>query len=512
MDFPSTIFLLIALPPLFLLLIFLILIIKIYTGKSINNPEYPPVKGTVFHQLFYINYLYDYQTQVAKKLTTYRLLGPGRSELFTTDTRNIEHMLKTNFDKYAKGKHFEERITDLWGQGIFVMDGDKWRQQRKLASYEFSTRVLRDFSCSVFRKNAAKLVRQVSKLAKSGQVIELQDMFMKCSMDAIFKVGFGIDLNCMDWSSNEEGVAFMKAFDDANETVMFRFMDPLWRLKRCLNIGIEGSLKKNIKVVDKFLYYIIDTKKKLLATNPDHLVKEDILSRFLAESNKSPETITDKYIRDIILNFMFAGKETTADTLCWFFYMLCKNPLIQEKVAQEVIENTGFKDINDVNFDDFTATITDAALEKMHYLHATLTETLRLYPAAPTDGRCAQVDDILPDGYKVTKGDEVTYLAYSMGRMRYIWGEDAEIFRPERWLKDGIFQPESSFKFISFHAGPRICLGKDFAYRQMKIIATALIRYFRFKLADDTKVATYAITFTLRMKEGLHVLAIPRST
>ncbi len=67
------------------------------------------------------------------------------------------------------------------------------------------------------------------------------------------------------------------------------------------------------------------------------------------------------------------------------------------------------------------------------------------------DGRCAKMDDILPDGYRLKKGDGVYYMAYAMGRMPYIWGEDAEEFRPERWLKDGIFQPESPFKFIAFH-------------------------------------------------------------
>ena len=61
------------------------------------------------------------------------------------------------------------------------------------------------------------------------------------------------------------------------------------------------------------------------------------------------------------------------------------------------------------------------------------------------------MDDILPDGYRVKKGDGVYYLAYAMGRMPYIWGGDAEEFRPERWLKNGIFQPESPFKFIAFH-------------------------------------------------------------
>ncbi|KAK4371937.1 hypothetical protein RND71_007321 [Anisodus tanguticus] len=146
----------------------------------------------------------------------------------------------------------------------------------------------------------------------------------------------------------------------------------------------------------------------------------------------------------------------------------------------------------------------------MHYLHATLTETLRLYPAVPVDGRCADADDVLPDGLHIRKGDGVYYISYAMGRMPYIWGNDAEDFRPERWLKDGIFHPESPFKFIAFHAGPRICLGKDFAYRQMKILAMALLHFFRFKLSDDTKEVTYRTMFTLHMDEGLQVRAVPR--
>ena len=67
------------------------------------------------------------------------------------------------------------------------------------------------------------------------------------------------------------------------------------------------------------------------------------------------------------------------------------------------------------------------------------------------DGRCAKADDVLPDGYRIKKEDGVNYMAYAMGRMPFIWGDDAEEFRPERWLNDGIFQPESPFKFIAFH-------------------------------------------------------------
>ncbi|XP_059651517.1 cytochrome P450 704C1 [Cornus florida] len=510
MEILSVLFTSITTTLLLLFIPFSALILRIFTGKSINNPKYHPVLGTAFHQLFHFSTLYDYQTRVGKTHPTFRLLGPDQSDIYTTDTRNIEYILKTNFDKYSKGKQNQDIVTDLFGKGIFAVDGEKWRHQRKLASYEFSTRVLRDFSCAVFRRNAAKLVRSVSEFSVAKQAFDIQDLLMRCTLDSIFKVGFGVDLNCLEGSS-KEGSAFIKAFDDSNALVYWRYVDPLWKLKRFLNIGCEASLKKNITFIDDFVHSLIRTKRKQLEMQQDCNDKEDILSRFLVESKKDPEEMNDKYLRDIILNFMIAGKDTTANTLSWFFYMLSKNPLIQEKIAQEVRDVISSSQGNEISIDEFVTNITDEKLDKMQYLHAALTETLRLYPAVPVDGRVAETDDTLPDGFKLKKGDGVYYTAYAMGRMSYIWGDDAEDFRPERWLNNGVFQPESPFKFVSFHAGLRICLGKDFAYRQMKIMSTALLQFFQFKLADDMKNVTYRTMFTLHIDGGLNLHAVPRT-
>ncbi|KAH7519547.1 hypothetical protein FEM48_Zijuj08G0048600 [Ziziphus jujuba var. spinosa] len=509
MDLFSTIFTFILSAILILFSLFSLFILKIYSNKSITNREYAPVKGTVFDRIFYYKNLYDYQTELARKHPTFRLLAPAQSKIFTTDVRNIEHILKTNFQKYSIGQYSQDICRDLFGEGIFAVNGDKWRKQRKLASFEFSARVLRDFSCSVFRTNAGKLVRAVSLFSVTREVFDMQEILLKFTLDSLFKVGFGVELSCLE-GTNREGGAFMKEFDESNALVHWRYVDPLWKLKRFFNIGFEASLKKNIKVLDDFVYNLIMKKRNLLAVQQDCDEKEDILSRFLMESKKDPEEMNDKYLRDIILNFMIAGKDTTASTLSWFFYMLCKNPLTQEKIAQEVRQVIDVHMDQD-NIDGFIENITEAALDQMHYLHAALTETLRLYPAVPVDGRCAETDDILPDGYKLKKGDGMIYMAYAMGRMSYIWGEDAEDFMPERWLKNGIFQPESPFKFIAFHAGPRICLGKDFAFRQMKIASIALLHFFRFKLADDTRNVTYRTMFILHIDGGLPLLAIPRT-
>ncbi|KAF9613966.1 hypothetical protein IFM89_014031 [Coptis chinensis] len=508
MDFLSIIVTVVSAMLVLLITSFCYLLLIIFTGKSLNNPQYPPVMGTVFDQLFYFNRLYDYQTDIARKHHTFRLLAPSQSEIYTTDPRNIEHVLKTKFDKYSKGEHNQSIIRDLFGHGIFAVDGDMWLQQRKVSSFEFSTRVLRDFSCACFRRNGAKLAGIISDSVIAGSIFDIQDLLARYSLDSIFKVGFGVDLNCLG-GSNTEGTMFIKALDDSNESVYWRYCDLFWRIKRYLNIGAEAILKKNIQVMDNFVYGLIQRKRELLASQTDFNEKEDILSRFLVASEKNPSSMDDKYLRDIILNFILAGKDSTANTLSWFFYMISKDPLIQEKIVQELNEVTGSKK-SDANIDDFATSLVDTALDKMHYLHAALTETLRLYPAVPVDGKCADIDDILPDGYRLRKGDGVYYIAYSMGRMTYVWGEDAEKFRPERWLNSGVFQPESPFKFVAFHAGPRICLGKDFAYRLMKITAMVLLRFFRFKLADEKRQVTYRTMFTLQINGGLHLKAVPR--
>ncbi|CAI9101614.1 OLC1v1038981C1 [Oldenlandia corymbosa var. corymbosa] len=483
---------------------------KIYIGKSIRNKKYPPVVGTVFHQLLYLNRLYDFQAEMAKTQPTVRLLGVDQSEIYTTDPANVEHVLKTNFHKYSKGKYNQDIVSDLFGQGIFAVDGEKWRQQRKLASFEFSTRVLRDFSCEVFRRNAAKLARKVSEFSQAGQVFDLQDLLMRCTLDSIFKVGFGVDLNCLQ-GSGKEATEFIKAFDDSNELTYWRYVDPFWQLKRYFNIGSEAILRKNVMVIRHFVDDLIRNKRNQIDMQKDYNAKEDILSRFVVESRKDPENMSDQYLRDIILNFMIAGKDTTANTLSWFFYMLCQNTSIQERVAEEIGEVIGKQESKTCSIDDFVARITDETMDKMHCTHATLTETLRLFPAVPVDGRCADADDVLPDGYEVKKGDGVYYMSYAMARMPYIWGDDAEEFRPERWLQNGIFQPQSPFKFVAFHAGPRICLGKDFAYRQMKILAMTLLHFFKFRMSNEAEKVTYRTMFTLHIKEGLHIQAIPRT-
>lgn len=114
-------------------------------------------------------------------------------------------------------------------------------------------------------------------------------------------------------------------------------------------------------------------------------------------------------------------------------------------------------------------------------------------------------DDVFPDGTVLKKGTKVVYAIYAMGRMEAIWGKDCRQFKPERWLRDGRrFMSESAYKFTAFNGGPRLCLGKDFAYYQMKFAAASILLRYRVDVAENHPVEP-KLALTMYMKYGLKV-------
>ncbi|KAG9448640.1 hypothetical protein H6P81_008605 [Aristolochia fimbriata] len=501
------------------LLLLKVIVQYLYNGRSSSSRSLlvlHPLAGTVYHQILNRERLHHYYTQLALKHTTFRILGARGFEVYTADPANVEYILKTNFHNYGKGWYQTKIMRELLGDGIFAVDGEKWRHQRKLASYDFSTRMLKETSSKVFRSKAAKLAGIISQSVETHKFMDIQQLFMKTTLESIFMVAFGTELDNFGGSS-EEGARFMRAFDKSNAITFRRYADIFWEIERALNIGPEAEVKRNTEIIDDFIYKLIRDKVNRLRSDqdahsgPDSEQREDLISRFLVLSEEDPEKIMNaRYLRDIVLNIIIAGKDTTAATLSWFLYMLCLNPLLQEKISDEVIQVIAGPRPG-ISMAEFAELVTEDALNKMHYLHAALTETLRLHPAVAVDYKSCFSDDTLPDGFSVKKGYKVGYLPYAMGRMKSLWGEDAEEFRPERWLDDdGVFQPQSPFKFASFQAGPRICLGKDFAYRQMKIFAAVLLRFFRFELADEKRKVRYKTMLTLHIRGGLHLRAFKR--
>ncbi|KAF9618684.1 hypothetical protein IFM89_002379 [Coptis chinensis] len=348
--------------------------------KLSDKKRYCPVAGTVFHLIFNFHRAHDYMTDLARKNKTFRILSPFRSEVFTSDPATVEYILKANFSNYGKGGHFHAVMEDMMGDGIINVDGERWLYQRKIFSHEFSTKNLKDFSSAVFQRNAEELAGTVLKVANLNKSVDIQELFLKTTLDTIFEVGFGVELDSI--YGIEEGARFAKAFNDISASVLWRYVDMTWKIRKFFNIGSEASLKSNLKVIDDFLFKLIRTKLEKLS-NPNHdssIRKEDLLSRFLDLNDKDP-----KYLRDIVSNFLHAGRDTAAATLSWFMYRMCIHPHMQEKIAQEVKDAAQLKDTATIR--EYVAVVSEGhVLDKMQYLHSALSESLRLHPPVPVAG------------------------------------------------------------------------------------------------------------------------------
>ncbi|KAF8702529.1 hypothetical protein HU200_032910 [Digitaria exilis] len=335
-----------------LLALSLLLLLALYLARrrltgGRKTRKYPPVAGTVLHQLLNFGRLVEYQTELSRRHRTFRMLTPTCNYIYTVEPANVEYILKSNFANYGKGSTLHGLAEDLLGDGIFVVDGDRWRHQRKVASHEFSTRVLREFSSAVFRDTAVELAGIVAAAAADGERLDITDLLMRSTLDSIFKVGFGVSLGSLSGCS-EEGAAFARAFDDASEQVLYRLFDVFWKAKRLLNISSEAAMKRSLRTINDFIYAVIDRKIGQMGKDQQefsltHTVTFSLtghegghLSRFLLEREQDPDCFDNKYLRDIILSFVTAGRDTTAGTLSWFLYVLCRNEAVQDRIVEEV--------------------------------------------------------------------------------------------------------------------------------------------------------------------------------
>jgi cytochrome P450 len=166
----------------------------------------PPVAATVVGHIINFKRTHDFHFDLHRRYKTYRVAYPTFSYVFTTDPANVEHILRFNFANYTKvsfcyieeiasdilshifiyvvvtyvvlknsqGKFIHDIMEDLLGDGILSVDGEQWRQQRKLASFEFSTKVLKDFSSVVFREIVVKLSKILLEAYGTKQTVEMQ--------------------------------------------------------------------------------------------------------------------------------------------------------------------------------------------------------------------------------------------------------------------------------------------------------------------------------------------------
>ncbi|KAF5198126.1 Cytochrome p450 [Thalictrum thalictroides] len=402
-------------------------------------------------------------------------------------------MLKTNFDNYPKGKPFSTILGDLLGRGIFNVDGNSWKFQRKMASLELGSVSIRSYAFEVATNEIyQRLIPLLSSYHHNGGLLDLQDVFRRFAFDNICRFSFGIDPGCLQLSLPMSDLAV--AFDLASKLSAERalsFSPLIWKFKRFFKLGSEKKLNEAISMVNILADEVINQRRRLGFTN-----HQDLLSRFMGSSND------DKYLKDIVISFLLAGRDTVASALTSFFMLLSQYPEVESTILAE--SNRVMKPNQEI--------VCYKQLSEMPYLQACLYECMRLFPPVQFDSKFAQEDDVLPDGTFVRKGTRVTYHPYAMGRMEEVWGPNANEFKPERWLIDGVFVNQSPYKYPVFQAGLRVCLGKEMALVEMKCVVLSLIRRFQIKPTEPSLAPKFAPGLTATIRGGLPVRVIDRKS
>ncbi|XWS30408.1 hypothetical protein CRYUN_Cryun24cG0114900 [Craigia yunnanensis] len=401
---------------------------------------------------------------------------PRLDFVVTSHPMNVNHILCRNHDNYEKGPEFRE-IFEPFGTGILTSD-------------------------SHLEKSLIPVLEHVMKL---GVEVDLENVLQRFDYDNICLLALGVDPNTLsvEFPNDPSKVAFV----EVEESLLYRNMVPkmVWKMQRCLQVGEEKKLRKGLKIVDDFVYGCISSRREKLRSEKrmEDDDQFDLLTAFMAEEEGSEMSAygkSDKFLRDTAYSFITAGKDTISICLTWFFWLIETHPSVQNKILEEIKANSPTsKDGNLVSF-------SVEELSKFVYLHATLCETLRLYPPVPVNNKSSIESDVLPSGDRVGPRTRILLSIYSMGRSKEIWGEDYLEFKPERWISElGKIVHKPSYMFIPFGTGPRVCLGKDMSLKQMKTVVINVLQKYEVELVKKQTVSISSKSISLYTQHGLKV-------
>ena len=407
-------------------------------------------------------------------------LPPG---VIITDPQNLEFVFKHD-TIFEKGAFFKDRSWDLFGHGIINVDGELHKLQRKAGMQFLSKTNLKVLTSVALPEFVRQTVENLDKVADYGEIVDLQIVFHEITTQIMGRMAYNMEMHTED--------KFTQAFEYASGKTAERFQNPLWfitelitgaKLRRALRLVHD----RGRRIVSKA---VADRKEEVKDTEKNEV---DAVSGSLIQSLL--DTVGDEQlVADAALNYLSAGRDTVAQALTWMFYLLIRNPLILNKLR---------RDIEDLQDPQDPENLTPTNLP---YALAIFYESLRLYPPIPFEIRQAQQATTLPDGTYLPQSSIVVWCVWAMNRSTHIWGPDADVFRPERWLSedDGSFQKRSVSEFPVFNGGASLCLGKQMAEDMAVQVACWLVREFEFRGAWEGERISKS-SLTLPMEDGLPV-------
>ena len=380
-----------------------------------------------------------------RKTGSIRLLN--QEVLATIEPENVKSILSLDFKSYELGDERKRVMTPFLGEGIFTTDGPAWQHSRELLRPNFARAHLVE-NLEVFERHLQQLMRSIPK---DGSPIDLQELFVGFTFDVATEFLLGESTNCLaPGVETERSAEFLKAYTYCQNTLEGKGD---WAILGLFLPLPDARFERDCKVIHGFADDLI-VKAVAKKPQPNEKARLTFLQQLTAET-------TDRIrIRSELLNLLLAGRDTTAALLTNVWFQLARHPKIEARLRKEINDTTG------------NQSPTFESLKSMKYLRAILSESLRLYPIVPEESRQAIRNTVLPIGggddeaspVFIKEGQIVCWSVYTMQRREDLYGEDAAIYKPERWLDEedgkGSKGLRVGWEYVPFNGGPRICLGR----------------------------------------------------
>ncbi|CAI9087817.1 OLC1v1021992C1 [Oldenlandia corymbosa var. corymbosa] len=356
---------------------------------------------------------------------------------------------------------------------VWLPVGSRWRSLRRiLNSYIFSANRL-DANHGVRSRKVEELMDYCERSRQRGEAIDIGQAAFRTSLNLLSTILFSEDLTDPFTDSAKE----MKnvIWDVMVEASRPNVVDFFPALKKIDPQGMRGRMSDHFgKIFDMFKGLISARLRE------ESGGRDDVLDNLLTLGKESPEEMDRNLIEHVFLDLFVAGTDTTSNTLEWAMSEMIKNPSILKKVQSELAKTIGRG-----------KQVEESDLTNLPYLQCIVKETLRLHPPVPLlihkveSG--AVGDQVEVFGYNVAVGSRALVNVWAIGRDEMIWGEDALVFKPERFGESQVDLRGQDFELIPFGAGRRICPGMSLVLRTLPLVLGSLLNMFDWKLEGDNK-------------------------
>ena len=376
----------------------------------------------------------------------------------------------------SKNRTFNYALTPWLGNGLILSEGAYWKRNRRLLTPTFYYQSLKNF-VKIINKSTDKMVQVIHRDSNGRDPVEFVPLINNMTLETILGCICSKDIDLqVDIDPNCKEMEYVRGLENIRKGFGARFESIVYVFNIIYNNTEAGKkFKKGSEQTKQYIVSLIQERETTTKTEPNTEEEEkktnhDMLDLLMKSRDKEGKGLTHKEIVDELNTFVFAGHDTTGSASAFVFYLMAKHPDLQEKCREEVTRVMGERD--EIEWED---------IAKFSYLTCFIKESIRLYPPATFISKMLN-KPLTIDGYTIPANTSLDISVNLIHKNLKHWPEP-NTFDPTRFNDENIVK-HHPYAYMPFSAGPRNCIGQNFAMTELKIITAKLVKNFQVSLQD----------------------------